>query len=241
MRGGKRVADAGEDSGGFNLDLALHAENFQQDFYAFLGWEHLGDQRTDAAEGAFQELHFVPHRDCGGDFDGFLVDDGGAEFGDDVFGDDGGNSSKADDGGDTVRAGDVAVVQAEIEFREDIAGEHGLGDLDLATAARALEPEHGAEDLDADVAHEHAARGGFVAWFGFHTEPAEFLVLEMRHGFIFAMPARVASAGSCPGTEEWRVSAFRKTAGGMAFVPSHFCGAAAPVPGDGASRLRLGR
>jgi hypothetical protein len=27
----------------------------------------------------------------------------------------------------------------------------------------------------------------------------------------------------------------------MAFVPSHFCGAAAPVPGDGASRLRLGR
>jgi hypothetical protein len=192
---GQGVGDFGEDGGGFDFDFAFHTEDFEEDFDAFLGGEDLGDEGADAAEGAFQKLHFVADGDGGGDFDGFLVNDGGAEFGDDFIGDDGGDAAEADDGGDAVGGGDMAVVLAEIEFREDIAGEHGFDDLDLAAAAGALEAEHGAEDFDADIAHQHAAGGGFVAGLGFHTEPAEFLVLEMGHGVILAMGGMEASAG----------------------------------------------
>lgn len=43
----------GEDAGGFDFDFALHAEDFEEDFDALLGGEDLGDERADAAEGAF--------------------------------------------------------------------------------------------------------------------------------------------------------------------------------------------
>jgi hypothetical protein len=204
LLGGEGVGDFGEDGGGFDFDFAFHAEDFEEDFDAFLGREDLGDEGADAAEGSFEQLHFVADRDGGGDFDGFLVDDRSAEFGDDVFGDDGRDAAEADDRGDAVRRGDMAVGLAEIEFGEDIAGEHGFGDFDSAAAAGALEAEHGAKDLDADIAQEHAAGGGFATGLGFHTEPAEFLVLEMSHGFIFSMGGRVASAGKFPGARMTR-------------------------------------
>ena len=185
MAGGEGVADFGEDGGGFDFDFAFHAEDFEEDFHALLGGQDLGDEGLDASEGAFEQLHFVADGDGCGDFYGLLVDDGGAQFGDDLVGDDGGDASETNDRGDPEGGGDMAVGLAEIEFGEDIAGEHGFGDLHLAAAAGAFEAEHGAEDFDADIAHEHAAGGGFAAGFGFHAEPMEFLVVEMSHGIDF--------------------------------------------------------
>jgi hypothetical protein len=76
----------------------------------------------------------------------------------------------------------MAVLGAIVEFGEDIAGKHRFGDLHLAAAADALKAQHWAENLDTDIAHEHPARGGFIAGLGLHAEPMEFLVFKVDHG-----------------------------------------------------------
>ena len=161
------MADFGEDTAGFDFDFALHAEDFEEDFDAFLGREDLGNEGAEAGEGAFEQLHLFADLNGGRDFDGFLVNHGGAELGNDIVRDDGGDAAKADDVAHAEGALDMAVLGAVVEAGENIAGEHGLGDLDLAAAARAFKAEHGAEHIDADIAHEHPAGGGFVTGLGF--------------------------------------------------------------------------
>ena len=188
------MADFGEDAGGFDFDFALHAEDLEEDFDAFLGREDLGNEGAEAGEWAFEQLHFFADLNDGRNFDGFLIDHGGAEVGDDLVGNDGGDSAEADDGAHAERALDMAVLGAVVEVGENIAGEHGLGDLHLAAAPGPLEPDHRAEDLNADIAHEHPAGGRFAAGLGFHTEPPEFFVFEMRHGLNFG---NGLAAGKC--------------------------------------------
>jgi hypothetical protein len=44
------------------------------------------------------------------------------------------------------------------------------------------------------IGHEHPAGGRFAAGLGFHAEPPEFLVFEMRHGLNFG---NGLAAGKC--------------------------------------------
>jgi hypothetical protein len=176
------VADIRKDAGGFDFDFAFHPEDFEENFHALLRREDLGNQRAESSEWAIYHLHFLTDLDRGRDFDRFLIYDCGAQLGHDIIGHDRWNSAEAHDGGYAMGACDMAVLGAVVEFGEDIAGEHRLSDLHLAAAADALEAEHRAENLDADIPHEHTARGGFIAGLGLHAEPMEFLVFKMGHG-----------------------------------------------------------
>jgi hypothetical protein len=150
------------------------AEEFEEDFDAFGGGEDLDDFAVHAAKRSVGDFDRVAGEDFWGECDAFGVAVFGMRMGlraegFDKCGRDGWDfSAKADQSADALGEGDGALHFLEVEFGEQVAGEHGFDPPDFAAAGCFAVSQAWAEDFDC---FERAKMlGGDVFAFGLGTD-----------------------------------------------------------------------
>lgn len=170
----KSAFDDGVD---FDLHGGLAAEEIHQHEHAVLAGHDFGNDGREAVEDASGDFDFVSRRDFVGDFMDTGAADVFANLFDGRFGHRGPFVSKVNDAGDAGGVMDAVEHRFPLEVREEIVGEHRLGDDDGAEAGFARETDAGIEDVDSGDLAEVSGSDVFVLGLGTQAKPG-----GRRHG-----------------------------------------------------------
>jgi hypothetical protein len=172
LEGGAGVG-FGEDLGAGDLDEVFAAEEFHEEVDPVLGAAEVavadvGDPAFEAAHGALGDFHPLADFKVAGQFLDGLVVHLGLDGGDGFRGDAGEVAAKFHDAQDALGGADGAQGEGGVEVGEEVAGEEGFDEPDLAAAGVALEFDAGAVGLDAGEVVEGG--GGEVFGLGFAVQ-----------------------------------------------------------------------
>lgn len=175
------MGDVRQDAAFLDFDLALHAEEFEENFHTSLGRKNLSDDGSNSAEGPLENLHLAAHLDLCADFHRFHIHHNLTQGFNNILPDNRCDASKLDDVGNSMACAQMTVLVTVVEARKQITRKHCFRDTHSATPPRPLKSKHRTKDLRANIPQNAALGGGFLPGLAFYAKPLELFIFKVVH------------------------------------------------------------
>ncbi len=175
------MGDVRQDAAFLDFDLALHAEEFEENFDTSLCRKNLSDYGVNSAEGPLENLHLATNLDLCADFHRFCIHHNLAQGFDNILPDNRCDASKLDDVGNSMACAQMTVLATVVEAREQITWKHCFGDTNPTAAPRTLKSKHRTKNFRANIPQNTPLSRGFLTRFAFDAKPLEFLIFKIIH------------------------------------------------------------